>query len=94
MALEKRRSRLKDSSIRVQKISRLPRRFAICISDGGYPESLEMRKIYEVIPDESAEKDNFIRIIDETGEDYLYPAACFVFVGLSKHLKNALRLAS
>ena len=50
----------------------------LCINDGGYPESLEVRKVYAVLADERAAANNYIRVIDETGEDYLYPAKYFV----------------
>ena len=56
--------------------------YVLCIDDGGYPESLEIRKLYPVLPDEKAASRNYIRIIDETGEDYLYPAKCFVRIEL------------
>ena len=52
--------------------------YVLCIDDGGYPESLEPRKVYAVLPDERAAANNYIRVIDETGEDYLYPAKYFV----------------
>ena len=52
--------------------------YVLCIDDGGYPESLELRKVYAVLPDERAARNNYIRVIDETGEDYLYPAKYFV----------------
>lgn len=52
--------------------------YVLCINDGGYPESLEVRKVYTVLPDERAAENNYIRVIDETGEDYLYPAKYFV----------------
>ncbi len=52
--------------------------YVLCIDDGGYPESLEVRKVYAVLPDERAALNNYIRVIDETGEDYLYPAKYFV----------------
>jgi hypothetical protein len=52
--------------------------YVLCIDDGGYPESLEVRKVYAVLPDERAAANNYIRVIDETGEDYLYPAKYFV----------------
>ena len=48
--------------------------YVLCVNDGGYPESLEVRKLYAVLPDERAAADDYIRVIDETGEDYLYPA--------------------
>ncbi|HEX8096484.1 MAG TPA: hypothetical protein VF507_00550 [Pyrinomonadaceae bacterium] len=52
--------------------------YVLCIDDGGYPESLEARKVYTVLPDERAAANNYIRVVDETGEDYLYPAKYFV----------------
>ena len=52
--------------------------YVLCINDGGYPESLEVRKVYAVLPDDHAAANNYIRVIDETGEDYLYPAKLFV----------------
>lgn len=53
-------------------------RFAVCINNAGYVASLELRKLYEVIADPEAEKDRMIRVIDESGEDYLYAADRFV----------------
>jgi hypothetical protein len=52
--------------------------YVLCIDDGGYPESLEARKVYAVLPDDRAAANNYIRVIDETGEDYLYPSKHFV----------------
>jgi hypothetical protein len=52
--------------------------YVLCINDGGYPESLEVRKVYAVLSDDRAATNNYIRVIDETGEDYLYPAKHFV----------------
>jgi hypothetical protein len=52
--------------------------YVMCINDGGYPESLEVRKVYIVLADDRAAANNYLRIIDETGEDYLYPAKYFV----------------
>ncbi len=52
--------------------------YVFCIDDGGYRESLEVRKVYAVLPDERAARNNYLRVIDETGEDYLYPAKYFV----------------
>ncbi len=54
--------------------------FAICIDNADYPVSLEVHKIYRVIPDEDAMADGDVRIIDESEEDYLYPANRFVLV--------------
>jgi hypothetical protein len=52
--------------------------YVLCINDGGYPESLEVRKVYVTLQDDLAAGRNYIRVIDETGEDYLYPARLFV----------------
>ncbi|HEX7998906.1 MAG TPA: hypothetical protein VF528_11000 [Pyrinomonadaceae bacterium] len=52
--------------------------YVLCINDGGYPESLEVRKVYAVLTDDRAAVNNYVRVIDETGEDYLYPAKYFV----------------
>lgn len=54
--------------------------FAVCINNSEYPASLEPHKIYVVIPDEDSAKDGDLRIIDESGEDYLYSADWFVLV--------------
>ncbi len=56
--------------------------FAICVDNRGYEVSLEMRKLYEVLTDSDAEKHGQIRVIDESGEDYLYPATAFSRVSL------------
>lgn len=52
--------------------------YVLCIDNGGYPESLEVRKVYAVLPDDRAEARQYLRVIDETGEDYLYPSKYFV----------------
>ena len=59
-------------------------RFAICIENSEYPASLEMHKVYRVLPDIDAERDGDLRVIDESGEDYLYPASYFVMVDLPR----------
>ena len=64
--------------------------YVLCIDDGGYPESLEVRKIYPVLPDEKAAAHNYIRVIDETGEDYLYPKKYFVQLDLAPEIIAAL----
>ena len=55
-------------------------KFVICIDNSEYPASLEKRKIYEVLPDSDAEKIEHIRVVDESGEDYLYPVAMFEII--------------
>ena len=54
--------------------------FAICVENSEYPASLELHKLYRVVPDEDAGRDGDVRIIDESGEDYLYPAEYFVVI--------------
>jgi len=65
-------------------------RYALCIDNGGYPESLEVRKVYVVLPDERAAANNYIRVIDETCEDYLYPAKYFVLVEVPERAAEAM----
>ncbi|MFB2939093.1 hypothetical protein ACE1B6_27890 [Aerosakkonemataceae cyanobacterium BLCC-F154] len=63
--------------------------FVLCIKNENYSASLEVRKIYQIIPDSHAAKHNLVRIIDESGEDYLYPAAYFVAIELPKEAETA-----
>jgi hypothetical protein len=62
----------------------------ICIKNSEYPVSLEKRKIYESIPDADAAKHGQIRVIDESGEDYLYPFECFVEANLPEEIRAAV----
>ncbi len=66
------------------------KRFAICIDNTDYLASLILKKIYEVIPDEEASKDDFIRITDESGEDYLYHRSRFILIELPLEAEQAL----
>jgi hypothetical protein len=68
------------------------RQFALCIENKD-SEDLEKRKIYVVVPDEEAEKEGYLRAIDESGEDYLYPASYFILVELPEEAQRALRVA-
>jgi len=63
--------------------------FAICIRTDD-PDLLTPRTIYEILPDESAAKSNYIRVIDNEGEDYLHPADYFVFADFPQALEQAL----
>ena len=63
-------------------------RFAVCVDNSDYPASLELFKIYRVLPDESAEEDGDLRIMDESGEDYLYSANRFVRTATVSHKQN------
>ncbi len=67
-------------------------RFALCIENKD-SEDLEKRKIYVVIPDEEAQKEGYLRVIDESGEDYLYPASYFILIELPAEAQQALRVA-
>ena len=68
--------------------------FAICIDDSGYEASLERRKLYETLPDEDAAREGFIRVIDESGDDYLYQRERFAPIELPKPIEEAvLKLA-
>ena len=64
--------------------------FAICIHNGEYAGTLELRKVYEILEDPSAAKSNFIRVIDESGEDYLYPRSWFVPVAVPETVEQLL----
>ncbi len=65
-------------------------RFAVCVDNDGYPASLELHKIYRVLPDEVAQADGDLRIVDESGEDYLYPAERFVPLELPQAVEKSL----
>ena len=64
-------------------------KFVLCIDNEGC-DDLEVRKIYEVLPDENALKDDYIRVIDESGEDYLYPANLFYPVEIAPKVCESL----
>jgi len=68
----------------------MKQKFLLCVNNGGYEASLEIRKLYETIPDKEAERHNQVRIIDESGEDYLFPFKFFAPVRLSMQTKNSL----
>jgi hypothetical protein len=63
--------------------------FALCI-DNKDAEDLEKGKVYQVLPDASAKRSGFVRVIDESKEDYLYPESYFALVDLSSEVKKAL----
>jgi hypothetical protein len=64
--------------------------FAVCVRNAGNEASLELRKLYEVVPDADAGIDGMIRVIDESGEDYLFPSAFFVLVPLPLSVEQAV----
>ena len=68
--------------------------FAVCIRNAGFEASLEIRKLYSIVDDPDAEKNGLVRVIDESGEDYVYPARLFQKLTLPSEVQRALRLAS
>ncbi len=70
------------------------KRFVVCVRNTGYPASLELRKIYQALPDADAEAHGLIRVIDESGEDYLYPERFFRALELPQDVEIALRRAA
>ncbi len=66
--------------------------FAICIRNDGFAASLEVRKIYQVVPDPQAERHKTLRVIDESGEDYLFPADYFVPIELPQPVVDKMLL--
>jgi hypothetical protein len=66
--------------------------FVLCIENNDC-DDLEKRKIYQMLPDEEAEKEGYIRVIDESGEDYLYPRSYFIAVQLPREAQEALQLS-
>jgi hypothetical protein len=65
-------------------------RFVICVDNSEYPASLELHKIYRVLPDKDAQADGDWRVIDESGEDYLFPADYFIPIDLPQTIVRAL----
>jgi len=68
--------------------------FAVCLRNRGFVASLEVRKLYQFISDPDAEANSLIRVVDESGEDYLYPARLFRKLALPGDVQRALRKAS
>jgi hypothetical protein len=68
-------------------------RFAVCVGTDD-PDLLTPRMIYQVLPDESAARSDYVRVIDNEGEDYLYPAEYFIFVDLPPDVERAILRAS
>jgi len=70
----------------------MKKHFMICVNNRGYEASIEIRKIYEVLTDRAAEKHQQIRVIDESGEDYLYPVDYFAPIRIPSSTKEKLEL--
>jgi hypothetical protein len=101
MASVKKKSSSRNRSVsnrHLSAASRSPRRarggssehFAVCVQNNDYAASLELRKLYRVLEDDFAERHSMIRVIDESGEDYLYPQDYFVRVALPVAIEQAL----
>jgi hypothetical protein len=71
-----------------------PVRYAICVNNKGYPASLELRKVYRIVPDPLAATRHFVRVVDESGEDCLYPEDFFVPIEVPQAAQNAFAQAS
>jgi hypothetical protein len=74
----------------MEKSKNKSHKFVVCINNENYPSSLELHKIYVVLPDEDAAADGDLRIIDESGEDYLYPASYFVLIKVPQVVEESL----
>lgn len=69
------------------------KRFAVCLRNKGYEASLERRKIYHVLPDPDAAKHGQVRVVDESGDDYLYPREFFAPIELPQPIRRAVLAA-
>lgn len=75
-------------------MKRMEPQFVVCVNNEEYPASLELRKLYQVVPDPAAAKRRHVRIVDESGEDYLYPDSNFVALNLPPSVEKAVLRAS
>jgi hypothetical protein len=75
-------------------MAKASKQFVVCVKNEGYPASLERRKIYLALPDPIAEKQGLLRIVDESGDDYLYPRAFFRSIALPQSVRKAVLAAA
>jgi hypothetical protein len=68
--------------------------YVLCVRNDGYPASLLVRRLYEFVPDRNAASRGLIRVVDESGEDYLYPEKFFVAIALPRPVSRAIRDAA
>ncbi len=66
-------------------------RFAICVENGSYPAALELNKVYRVVSDPNAEQERQLRVVDESGDVYLYPAQLFVLIRVPRSTSRTLK---
>jgi hypothetical protein len=78
----------------MKRASKAKARFAVCVKNKGYEASLEVGKLYRVIPDERAEQHGYLRIVDESGEDYGYAASRFFAIDVPRPLERVLLKAA
>jgi hypothetical protein len=90
----KKNSSARGTSTRARKPVLTGRKFAVCVQNDGYEASLERNKIYVVLPDKDAENDGDLRVVDESGEDYLFSADRFVAIEVPAAVKASLLKAS
>lgn len=80
--------------MRMQRRVSKKKRFVVCVRNTGYPASLELRKIYQAVSDRDAEAHGLIRVVDESGEDYLYPEKFFLSLDLPRSVESAVKRAA
>ena len=90
MGLGAETGRSSDALDRTMKTARKSNQYVICVNNEGNPASLEVRKVYQCLPPQTGDPKSMIRVIDESGEDYLYPASGFMAVNLPARIVNAL----
>jgi hypothetical protein len=90
MASARKSSSASDTSTRPRRPHRVARRFAVCVRNEGYEASLERNKIYEILPDDEAERDGDVRVVDESGEDYLFAADRFVAIEVPAAVRTSI----
>ena len=87
-------TKLAARKIRARKTAAGRSRFVVCVDNDGYEASLERNKIYVVLPDKDAESDGDLRVVDESGEDYLFSADRFVAIEVPSAVRASLLKAS
>jgi hypothetical protein len=92
MGLARKNSRRSVTSTRNRRAS--DRKYVVCVRNAGYPASLEKNKIYVALPDEEAARHGQVRVVDESGEDYLYSSERFVAIDVPAAVRASLRKAS
>lgn len=90
----KKRSIAGSTSTRSRRSTDSDRRFVVCIRNDGYETSLERNRIYQILPDEDAERDGDLRVVDESGEDYLFAADRFAAIEVPAAVRESLSKAS